>query len=166
MYGQGAVWGLKLIAPLIRAYHAWQSLQAKWRRKLIFVRKAHSGWVANEGYGQRVVHLHAPFTVTHQERDAGVLVGRVQVRRGAFAFWRDLEDCDFCDIGGERVMPISPGVVIKPRMASLMEVRHPFRVETLPSRRTKRLSFLIVATDQFDNRHCKRVRLPRLGMPS
>jgi hypothetical protein len=58
MYGQGVVWGLKLIAPLIRAYHAWQSLQAKWRRKLIFVQKAHSGWVANEGYGppSRPVH--------------------------------------------------------------------------------------------------------------
>lgn len=163
MYEQGAVWALKLISPLIRAYHTVRSVQAQWRRKLIFSQKAHSGWAANEGYGERVVHLDARFTVAHQDRDIGVVVARVQVRRGAFTFWRHLEDCDFCDVAEERVTPFSPGVVIAPRTAPLMVVKHPFRVATLPPPRTKMLSFQIVVTDQFDGRHRKRVRLRKFG---
>jgi hypothetical protein len=79
--------------------------------------------------------------------------------------WRGLEDCFFCDIAGERVSPFSPGVVIEPRTAPLMEVRHPFHVVKLPRPRTKVLSFRFVVTDQFDNRHSKHVRLRRFWGP-
>jgi hypothetical protein len=158
VYEQLAIWGLKLFSPLIQAIRALRSLFPKRRPKLIFAEKSVSSWNAGEADGRRVLHLHALLAVTNDCQQDGLAVVRTQVRRGAFAFWHQMEDCYFCDIGDDRVSPISAGVVITPRTTAAMVVRHPFfDIVKLPRPRTRWLSFRITATDQFNRRHNKRL---------
>ncbi len=90
-----------------------------------------------------------------------MIVVRVRVGRGAFAYGPALQDCHFCDIGDERVGPFSPGVKIYPRTTATMQVNHPFNVDKLP--RTKMISGRIVVTDQFNRTLGKRIRLGKFG---
>jgi hypothetical protein len=154
--GGESLFGLKFGTALINAYRALRNRLPKRRPKLIFAEKAQSSWGVGEDGTRRVVHLRALLSVTHDSRQDGVLVVRVEVRQGAFALWRRPQDCNFCDIGGERVGLVSP--LIPPRTATTMQIAHPFLVEALPHPRTRVLSFWIAATDQFDYRHSKRVR--------
>lgn len=76
MFEQAAAWVVDRIPALIRAVRAFRSPRHKQppEPKLIFAQKALSGWVANVApHGERVVHLRAQFTVTHQDPDVGVL---------------------------------------------------------------------------------------------
>jgi hypothetical protein len=128
---QIAFWGLKLIAPAINAYRRWQ-------RKPVFVERSGSGWGTGEDGNRRILHFRGQLTLTNQSRKDGLLVVRIQVGCG---HWGRLEDCYFCDVGEERVGPGSPGVLIPPHTSVLMQIPHPFIVNSLPRPRSKMLSF-------------------------
>jgi hypothetical protein len=151
---QIAYLGFRCLGPVISAYRRWQ-------RKPAFAERSGSGWRAGKNGERCVLHLRGQLTLTNQSARNGLLVVRVQVARSSFiAFWQHLEDCHFCDIGEDRVgAPLTPGVPIPARTAMPMQVAHPFTVKALPRQRTKRLSFRIVVTDQFGDRHSKRLKL-------
>lgn len=161
MIEQAALFGVKLVAPLIRIYRA---LLPKRRQNLIFVAKPLGTWAsAIEGEdGRRIFQVCALFAVTNdsQEKEAWITRLQVQFRYSAFAFWRPLEDCLSCDIGDARViLPTVPGALIAPHTTATIGIAHLFNVARLPEPRAKALFFRIVVTDQFGERHSKRVRL-------
>jgi hypothetical protein len=155
---QIASWGLRCIAPAINAYR-------RWRRKPSFVERFGSGWSTGEDGQRHILTLLCSLTVTNESRRDGLIIVRVQARRGRwFAFWHRLQDSHFCDIGEERVgIPGSPGVLIPPHTSMPMQFPQPLVIKTLPRPRTKMLSFRIVATDQFGDRHSKQLRLRRFN---
>ena len=91
------------------------------RRKLVFVERALSGWGSRQTGEQRIITLRSHFAVTNRNQQDAVIIVRVRVGLG-FAFGRALRDCDFCDIGDERVGPLSRGVKIDPRTTALIQV--------------------------------------------
>jgi hypothetical protein len=44
-----------------------------------------------------------------------------------------------------------------------MQITHPFEVDWPPGDRVGILSFRVIATDQLNRRHTKRIKLQRLG---
>jgi hypothetical protein len=96
-------------------------------------------------------------TLINESRKDELVIVRVQIGRRR---WGRLEDRDFYDIGEE---PAGPGFLtpIAPGATVMMQVSHHFIVKSLPRSRVKKLSFRIVATDQFGDRHRKRLRPSR-----
>jgi hypothetical protein len=157
--GAGAAW-LKLIGPAIQAIRSLRSIGMR-RRHLIFAQRTFSAWGPARAGEQQIIAIPSQFAVTNQHPRDGIVVVRARVGRGMFAYGQSLQECNFCVIGGERVDPFSPGVMIEPRTTSLMQLNHPFEVDKLP--RTKWIWVRIVLTDQLNRRHSKRARLRRAG---
>jgi hypothetical protein len=153
------VW-LKLIGPAIEAIRSLRSVGMR-RRRLIFAQRTFSVWAPGRTGEQQIITIPSQFAVTNQHQREGIIIVRARVGRGIFAYGHSLQDCNFCVIGGERVDPFSPGVKIEPRTTSLMQLNHPFEVDSLP--RTEWIWVRIVLTDQFNRGHSKRARLRRAG---
>ena len=79
-----------------------------------------------------------------------MVVVRVQIGRTGFGHKRALQHCHFCDIAGERVSILSPGVLVAPRTTATMQITHPFEVDYLPDEHVRTLSFRVIATDQLN----------------
>jgi hypothetical protein len=128
---------------------------------LVLVERPLSGWVSGSTGAEQVVHFRSELVVTNLDQQDAVIIVRVRVGRGAFAYGRALQDCFFVDIGGEPVVPFTPGVKIEPRTTATMRIQHPFKVDVLP--RTRTLMFRIVMTDQFNRTHSRRLRSGKLN---
>jgi hypothetical protein len=163
VFPDGSLW-LKLFMPALRVVRGMLSFfPGKRRWKLVFVERSFSGWISGQLAGKWMVNLRSELTVTNPSDTDGVVVVRVQIGRAGLALARTLRDCHFCDIAGERVSTLSPGVLLSPRTTATMQITHPFEVDPPPPDRTKALSFRVIARDQLNRRHIKRIKLQRLG---
>jgi hypothetical protein len=154
----------KLVAPTLRLFRALLIFFLGRRRpRLVFVERTLSGWASGQDGEKWIITLRSHLVVTNPGDHDGVVVVRVQIGRTGFVHRRTLQDCHFCDIAGERVFHLSPGVLINPRTTATMEITHPFEVERAPAERTRTLSFRVFATDQLNRRHLKRIRSQRFG---
>jgi len=163
IFPDGSLW-LKLFMPALRMVRGLLSLVLGRRRwKLVFVERPFSGWSSGQLAGKWIVSLRSELAVTNQSDQDGVVVVRVQIGRTGLAHRRILQDCHFCDIAGERVSPLSPGVLISPRTTATMQLTHPFESDRPPGERAKTLSFRVIITDQLNRRHAKRIKLQRFS---
>jgi hypothetical protein len=133
------------------------------RRKLIFVERAMSGWSLGQAAEKIVIHLRSNLIATNPGKKDGLVVARVQIDQPRFLRRSPPQECHFCDVAGERVSPLSPGVLIPPRTATMVQIAHPFEVRRPPSSRFDTLSFRVIATDQLNHRHIKRIKLRKFG---
>jgi hypothetical protein len=125
-------------------------------RKLVFVERPLSGWNSARLAEKWIVNLCSELTVANPSDRDGVVLARVQIGRAGLAHGRILQDCHFCDIAGERVSTLSPGVLISPHTTATMQITHPFEVDRPPGDRVGTLSFRVIATDQLNRRHTTR----------
>ncbi len=150
----------KLVRSVLRIFRTFL-MRRRWR--LVFVERSFSGWTSGQIGEKWIITLRSHLTVTNPNDRSGVIVVRVQVGRTGLLNRRALQDCHFCDIAGERVSPLSPGVLVEARTTAMMEITHPFERTKRPGERTKTLSFRVIATDQFNRRHIKRIKVQRFG---
>jgi hypothetical protein len=150
----------RLVSTAFRVVRECLAVLPKRQRKLAFVERALSGWSAGQTDGRWIIHLRAQLTVTNPNHRDGVVVVRVQIGRAGLLRNSVLQDCFFCDIAGERVLPIlSPGALVGPHTTATMQFTHPFQVDTPPRAKVGSLPFRIVVTDQLNRRHSKRIKL-------
>jgi len=160
---EGWFWA-KLVAPALRIFRAFLILFLGRRRwKLVFVERTLSKWTSGRVGEKPIIHLRNQLAVTNPSDQDGVVVVRVQIGRAGFGSRRTLQDCHFCDIAGERVCPLTPGVLIKARTTATMQITHPLEVNDPPAGDVTTLSFRIIVTDQLNRRHSKRIRLDRFA---
>lgn len=133
------------------------------RWKLVFVERPFSGWALGQIGEKWASSLRSELAVTNPSDQDGVVVVRAQIGRAGFAHGRALQDCHSCDIAGQPIHPFSPGVLIKARTTATMQITHPFEADRPPAARAKTLSFRVIAIDQLNRRHIKRIKLQKFG---
>jgi hypothetical protein len=151
----------KSLVPAFRILRRILTVLPRRLPKLVFVQRPFSGWNSSQLGGKSIVNLRSELTVTNPSDHDGVVVVRVQIGRAGFARRRALQDCHWCDIAGERVSTLSPGVLITPRTTATMQITHPFEVDQLPDEHVRALSFRVIATDQLNRCHTRRIKLQR-----
>ncbi len=151
----------KCLVPVYRILRSTLTILPRRRSKLIFVERPLSGWNSAEFAGKSILNLRSELAVTNPSDRDGAVIVRVQIGRSRFAHRRTLQDCHFCDIAGERVSPLSPGVLIAPRTTATMQITQPFEIDEPPDEHVRTLAFRVIATDQLGRRHTKRVKLQR-----
>jgi hypothetical protein len=133
------------------------------RPRLIFVeRPLLSGWNTTDAGGKPIISLQTLLTATNTSDRDGTLITRAQIRRGGLFNLYTTQECPFCDVAGERVGLLSPGVLIPPRTTAVVRITHPFETAKSPRRRG-RLAFVVTLIDQFNIRHRRRVSLKYNG---
>jgi hypothetical protein len=153
---------LKMLWAALRAFRTGLFVVMRLRkRKLILVERALSGWGVSQNGQKTVVHLRSHMAATNPSNDEGFVVVRVQIDRRRFLRRGISQECHFCDVAGTRVSPLSPGALIPARTTTMMQISHPFETTKPPSSET--LAFRVIATDQFNRRHTKRIRLQKFG---
>jgi hypothetical protein len=152
----------KSVAPAFRILRSILTVLPPGRTRLVFVERPFSGWNLAQLAEKSIVYLRSELTVTNPSNHDGVVVVRVQIGRAGFACRRALQDCHWCDIAGERVSTLSPGVLISPRTTATMQITHPFEVRQVPCEHVRTLSFRVIATDQLNRSHARRIKLQRL----
>jgi hypothetical protein len=116
--------------------------------------------------GKLIVNLRSELAVTNLNDRDGIVIVRAQVRQAGLTHRHALQDCHFCDIGGERVSNLFAGVLITPHTTATMQITHPFLVKQLPDQHVRALWFQVIATDQLNQRHTKKINLLRFESPA
>jgi hypothetical protein len=133
------------------------------RLRLVLAERILSGWTPGNLGQKSIIHLRTEIAVTNPSDQVGVIVVRAQIGRIGFTLGRALQDCYFCDIAGERVWAVTPGVLITERTTAAMQIIHPFETKKWSAERAGPVWFRVVLTDQFNRRHTKRLRFERFA---
>jgi hypothetical protein len=104
--------------------------------------------------------------VTNLNDRDGIVIVRVQIRQAGLTHRHALQDCHFCDIGGERVSNLSASVLITPHTTATMQNYLSFRRQAVAGPAVRALSFQVIATDQLNQRHAKKIDLLRFESPA